>query len=225
MWGSDYPHDEGTYPYTTRAPPPGVQRPRARAGPADPRRQRRRALRLRPRRRCSPLADQFGPTVAEVAAAPHRAARPTPTRRWSTRPSSSPPPAEPGTSHNRAVDGGPGDRPPARVTPQGEAMTTQNPSNVPPIDDWNRLLDGRVAVVTGGGDRHRRGHRPGCSPATAPTSRSPRSTPTAPQRAVADITAAGGSARAHVVDVTHRGGRRRPGRGRARRAPATWTCW
>ena len=23
---------------------------------------------------------------------------------------------------------------------------------VPPIDDWNRLLDGKVAVVTGGGD-------------------------------------------------------------------------
>jgi NAD(P)-dependent dehydrogenase (short-subunit alcohol dehydrogenase family) len=28
---------------------------------------------------------------------------------------------------------------------------TQRPENVPPIDDWNRLLDGRVAVVTGGG--------------------------------------------------------------------------
>ena len=26
------------------------------------------------------------------------------------------------------------------------------PSGVPPIADWNRLLDGRVAVVTGGGD-------------------------------------------------------------------------
>ena len=26
------------------------------------------------------------------------------------------------------------------------------PDGVPPIDDWNRLLDGRVAVVTGGGD-------------------------------------------------------------------------
>jgi len=25
------------------------------------------------------------------------------------------------------------------------------PSGVPPIADWNRLLDGRVAVVTGGG--------------------------------------------------------------------------
>ena len=31
-------------------------------------------------------------------------------------------------------------------------MTTQLPSNVPPIEDWNRLLDGRVAVISGGGD-------------------------------------------------------------------------
>ena len=30
-------------------------------------------------------------------------------------------------------------------------MSTQQPSNVPPIDDWNQLLAGRVAVVTGGG--------------------------------------------------------------------------
>jgi len=28
----------------------------------------------------------------------------------------------------------------------------QSPSDVAPIDDWNRLLDGRVVVVTGGGD-------------------------------------------------------------------------
>ena len=31
------------------------------------------------------------------------------------------------------------------------ASMAQRPENVPPIDDWNRLLDGRVAVVTGGG--------------------------------------------------------------------------
>ncbi len=29
---------------------------------------------------------------------------------------------------------------------------TQSPTDVAPIDDWNRLLDGRVVVVTGGGD-------------------------------------------------------------------------
>ena len=30
--------------------------------------------------------------------------------------------------------------------------STQQPSDVPAIDDWNRLLEGRIAVVTGGGD-------------------------------------------------------------------------
>ena len=30
-------------------------------------------------------------------------------------------------------------------------MSHQKPTRVPPIEDWNRLLDGRVAVVTGGG--------------------------------------------------------------------------
>ena len=30
-------------------------------------------------------------------------------------------------------------------------MTAQQPTDVTPIDDWNHLLDGRVAVVTGGG--------------------------------------------------------------------------
>ncbi len=31
-------------------------------------------------------------------------------------------------------------------------MSRQEPRNVPPIDEWSRLLDGRVAVVTGGGE-------------------------------------------------------------------------
>ena len=30
-------------------------------------------------------------------------------------------------------------------------MTSQTPGNVPPIEDWSLLLDGKVAVVTGGG--------------------------------------------------------------------------
>lgn len=30
-------------------------------------------------------------------------------------------------------------------------MSHQKPTRVPPIENWNRLLDGRVAVVTGGG--------------------------------------------------------------------------
>jgi len=31
-------------------------------------------------------------------------------------------------------------------------VTEQTPDLVPPVDDWSRLLDGRVALVTGGGD-------------------------------------------------------------------------
>src|SRR3954454_3303065 len=31
-------------------------------------------------------------------------------------------------------------------------MPTQQQSDVTPIENWNRLLDGKVAVVTGGGD-------------------------------------------------------------------------
>jgi NAD(P)-dependent dehydrogenase (short-subunit alcohol dehydrogenase family) len=31
------------------------------------------------------------------------------------------------------------------------SMSAEKPSNVPPIENWNRLLDGRIAVVTGGG--------------------------------------------------------------------------
>ena len=30
-------------------------------------------------------------------------------------------------------------------------MTSQTPDNVPNIEDWNLLLDGKVCVVTGGG--------------------------------------------------------------------------
>ena len=63
MWGSDYPHDEGTYPHTRSTCAPRFHES-ARAAP-DPRRQRRRALRLRPRRP-RPRAEQFGPTVAEL---------------------------------------------------------------------------------------------------------------------------------------------------------------
>src|ERR1019366_8759160 len=40
------------------------------------------------------------------------------------------------------------DQPRAR---RPRTMTAQQPTDVTPIDDWNHLLDGRVAVVTGGG--------------------------------------------------------------------------
>ena len=31
-------------------------------------------------------------------------------------------------------------------------MTSQTPDRVPAIEDWGKLLDGKVAIVTGGGD-------------------------------------------------------------------------
>lgn len=77
----------------------------------------------------------------------------------------------------------------------------QQPTDVPRIDDWNRLLDGRVAVVTGGGDgiggaisRLFAAHGAHVEIAEIDSGRA--------ERAVADIVASGGSARAHVVDVT-----------------------
>lgn len=80
-------------------------------------------------------------------------------------------------------------------------MSTQIPANVPPIDDWGRLLDGRVAVVTGGGDgiggaisRLFARHGAHVEIAEIDAERA--------ERAAAEIEADGGSARAHVVDVT-----------------------
>jgi NAD(P)-dependent dehydrogenase (short-subunit alcohol dehydrogenase family) len=80
-------------------------------------------------------------------------------------------------------------------------MTTQAPANVPPIGDWNRLLDGRVAVVTGGGEGigaavARLFAEHGALIEIAEIDRQRAAT------ARASIEAAGGSARAHVVDVT-----------------------
>ncbi len=82
--------------------------------------------------------------------------------------------------------------------------SSQQPSDVPAIDDWNRLLEGRVAVVTGGGDGiggaiSRLFARHGAIVEIAEID------PERAARAVADIEAAGGSARAHVVDVREAG--------------------
>jgi NAD(P)-dependent dehydrogenase (short-subunit alcohol dehydrogenase family) len=79
-------------------------------------------------------------------------------------------------------------------------MTTQHPSNVPPIDDWNRLLAGRVAVVTGGGDGiggavSRLFAQHGAHVEIAEID------PERAERVVADITGTGGSARASVLDA------------------------
>ena len=78
---------------------------------------------------------------------------------------------------------------------------TQEPTDVPDIADWNRLLDGRIAVVTGGGDGiggaiSRLFARHGASVEIAEIDAGRAS------RTADDIASAGGTARAHVVDVT-----------------------
>jgi NAD(P)-dependent dehydrogenase (short-subunit alcohol dehydrogenase family) len=71
----------------------------------------------------------------------------------------------------------------------------------PPVHDWARLLDGRVAVVTGGGDgiggavsRLFAEHGAFVEVAEIDADRA--------ERVTAEVTAVGGRIRAHVVDVT-----------------------
>jgi NAD(P)-dependent dehydrogenase (short-subunit alcohol dehydrogenase family) len=76
----------------------------------------------------------------------------------------------------------------------------QQPTDVPRIDDWNRLLDGRVAVVTGGGDgiggaTSRLFAQHGAIVEVAEVD------PERAERVVAEISAAGGQAHATVIDV------------------------
>jgi NAD(P)-dependent dehydrogenase (short-subunit alcohol dehydrogenase family) len=80
-------------------------------------------------------------------------------------------------------------------------MPTQQPTDVTPIENWNRLLDGKVAVVTGGGDgiggaisRLFAEHGALVEIAEIDADRA--------ERTRAAIEAAGGTVRAHVVDVT-----------------------
>ena len=78
-------------------------------------------------------------------------------------------------------------------------MTT-DPSDVPEIDDWNRLLDGKVAVVTGGGA----GIGAAICGLFAQHGAIVEIAEIDAERAgaiVDSITAAGGRTRAHVVDV------------------------
>jgi NAD(P)-dependent dehydrogenase (short-subunit alcohol dehydrogenase family) len=79
-------------------------------------------------------------------------------------------------------------------------MADPQRSDVPAIDDWRRQLAGRVAVVTGGGDGiggaiSRLFAEHGALVEIAEID------PERAQRAVDDITAQGGTARAHIVDV------------------------
>jgi len=80
-------------------------------------------------------------------------------------------------------------------------MTT-DPNDVPPIDDWNRLLDGKVAVVTGGGAEGIGGAITELFATHGATVEVAEIDPHRANAVVEKVTAAGGSARAHVVDVT-----------------------
>jgi NAD(P)-dependent dehydrogenase (short-subunit alcohol dehydrogenase family) len=80
-------------------------------------------------------------------------------------------------------------------------MTTQHPTDVAPIGDWSKLLDAKVAVVTGGGV--------GIGGATARLFAQHGALveiaeidPARAEENRAAIEAAGGTVRAHVVDVT-----------------------
>ena len=84
--------------------------------------------------------------------------------------------------------------------PSADATNPQSPQSVPPIDDWNRLLEGKVAVVTGGGDGiggaiSRLFAQHGAIVEIAEIDRERAET------AVADIVSSGGTAQAHLIDV------------------------
>lgn len=80
-------------------------------------------------------------------------------------------------------------------------MSKPHPTDVPPIQNWNRLLDGQVAVVTGGGD----GIGRAIALLFAAHGARVEIAEVDPDRAdgvTAEIAAAGGVARSHVIDVT-----------------------
>jgi NAD(P)-dependent dehydrogenase (short-subunit alcohol dehydrogenase family) len=79
-------------------------------------------------------------------------------------------------------------------------MTT-DPQDVPPVDDWNRLLEGKVAVVTGGGAEGIGGAITELFAAHGATVEVAEIDRSRAEAVVNTVTETGGSARAHVVDV------------------------
>ncbi len=76
-----------------------------------------------------------------------------------------------------------------------------SPGSVPPIDDWNRLLDGKVAAITGGGADGIGGAISELFAAHGATVEIAEIDADRATATVDAVTSAGGSARAHVVDV------------------------
>ena len=67
MWGSDYPHDEGTYPFSREALRQVFSDWSAADMQQDPHRRTSRSSTTSTCKALQPLAEQFGPTVAELA--------------------------------------------------------------------------------------------------------------------------------------------------------------
>lgn len=79
-------------------------------------------------------------------------------------------------------------------------MTT-DPGDIPSIEDWNQLLAGKVAVVTGGGAEGIGGAITELFAAHGAIVEVAEIDPERADAVVDAVTAAGGSARAHVLDV------------------------
>ena len=157
MWGSDYPHDEGTYPHSREAIRSRFHELAAGRDEQDPRRQRRRALRLRPR--CPRAARRRG-GVPRSRSSPNRSAScprtparasPAATRRATRATRSSPTTWTPPPSDDQpaaasaAVRRGRDRRPHRIVTTISNAV---NASTIGPETAWTTSVDSVSTIST-----------------------------------------------------------------------------